>query len=118
MLWGIAPRCLAVIDPDGPVLGIEIRQAQVVVVRVLVGLSDLERSAENAAKDKPCLAVRPGFKHHVLELHLMPLVQTERVAVNLPPWAGFVFGNTTTYAIMGNRCYYIPEDVKTVFDRD
>ena len=32
---------LVVIDPDGPDLGIQIRQAQVVVVRVLVGLNDL-----------------------------------------------------------------------------
>ena len=36
---------LVVIDPDGPDLGVKIRQAQVVVVRVLVGLDDLERSA-------------------------------------------------------------------------
>ena len=36
---------LVVIDPDGPDLGVKIRQAQVVVVRVLVGLNDPERSA-------------------------------------------------------------------------
>ena len=47
---------LVVIDPDGPDLGVKIRQAQVVVVRVLVGLNDLERSAEDAGEDKFRLA--------------------------------------------------------------
>ena len=47
---------LVVIDPDGPDLGIQIRQAQVIVVRVLVGLNDLERSAEDAGEDKFRLA--------------------------------------------------------------
>ena len=47
---------LVVIDPDGPDLGVKIRQAQVVVVRVLVGLNDPERSAEDAAEDKLRLA--------------------------------------------------------------
>lgn len=85
---------LVVIDPDGPDLGIEIRQAQVVIVRVLVGLNDLERSAENAAEDKPCLATKPGFEHHGLELRLLPFVQTERVTVNLPALqTGFVLGS-------------------------
>ena len=44
------------IDPDGPDLGVKIRQAQVVVVRVLVGLNDPERSAEDAGEDKFRLA--------------------------------------------------------------
>lgn len=83
---------LVVIDPDGPDLGIEIHQAQVIVVRVLVGLNDLERSAEDATEDKMCLAPLPGFEHHALELRLLPFVQTERVAVNLPALrTGFVF---------------------------
>ena len=43
-------------DPDGPDLGVKIRQAQVVVVRVLVGLNDPERSAEDAGEDKFRLA--------------------------------------------------------------
>ena len=47
---------LVVIDPDGPDLGVKIRQAQVVVVRVLVGLNDPERSAEDAGEDKFRLA--------------------------------------------------------------
>ena len=47
---------LIVIDPDGPDLGVKIRQAQVVVVRVLVGLNDLKRSAEDAADNKLRLA--------------------------------------------------------------
>lgn len=47
---------LVVIDPDGPDLGVKIRQAQVVVVRVLVGLNDLKRSAEDAADNKLRLA--------------------------------------------------------------
>ena len=47
---------LVVIDPDGPDLGVKIRQAQVVVMRVLVGLNDLERSAEDAGEDKFRLA--------------------------------------------------------------
>lgn len=85
---------LVVIDPDGPDLGVKIRQAQVVIVRVLVGLNDLERSAENAAEDELGLAPLPGFKHHVLELRLLPFVQTERVTVNLPALrTGFVFGS-------------------------
>ena len=47
---------LIVIDPDGPDLGVKIRQAQVVIVRVLVGLNDPERSAEDAGEDKFRLA--------------------------------------------------------------
>ena len=47
---------LVVIDPDGLDLGVKIRQAQVVVVRVLVGLNDPERSAEDAGEDKFRLA--------------------------------------------------------------
>lgn len=93
---------LVVIDPDGPDLGVKIRQAQVIVVRVLVGLNDLERSAEDAAEDKPCLAAKPGFKHHVLELRLLPFVQTERVAVNLPALrTGFVFGSCHIFNFKG-----------------
>lgn len=85
---------LVVIDPDGPDLGIEIRQAQVIVVRVLVGLNDPERSAEDAAEDKLRFAVLPGFEQHVFKLRLLAFVQTERVAVNLPALrTGFVFGS-------------------------
>jgi len=47
---------LVVIDPDSPHLSIKIRQAQIVVVRVLVGLNDLKRSAEDAADNKLRLA--------------------------------------------------------------
>ena len=43
---------LVVIDPDSPDLSVKIRQAQVVVVRVLVGLNDPKRSAEDAADNK------------------------------------------------------------------
>lgn len=85
---------LVVIDPYGPDLGIEICQAQVIVMRILVGLNDLERSAKDAAEDELGLAPLPGFEHHVLELDLLPFVQTERVAVNLPALrTGFIFGS-------------------------
>lgn len=47
---------LIVIDPDGPDLGIQIRQAHVIVVRVFIGLNDPERSAEDAGEDKFRLA--------------------------------------------------------------
>ena len=47
---------LVVIDTDSPDLGVKIGQTQVVVVRVLVGLNDLERSAEDAGEDKFRLA--------------------------------------------------------------
>lgn len=47
---------LVVIDPDSPHLSIKIRQAQIVVVRVLVGLNDPERSAEDTGEDKFRLA--------------------------------------------------------------
>lgn len=70
---------LVVIDPDGPDLGIKIRQAQVVVVRVLVGLNDFERSAE----DKLRFAVLPGFEQHVQQLRFLLMVQPEIVVVRL-----------------------------------
>ena len=85
---------LVVIDPDGPDLGVKIRQAQVIVVRVLVGLNDFERSAEDTADNKLRFAVLPGFEQHVFKFHLLAFIQTERVAVNLPALrTGFVFGS-------------------------
>lgn len=96
---------LVVIDPDGPDLGIEIRQAQVVVVRVLVGLNDLERSAEDAAEDKLRFAVLPGFEQHVFKLCLLAFVQAERVAVNLPALrTGLVFGSCLPYLQILRLC--------------
>lgn len=74
---------LVVIDPDGPDLGIQIRQAQVVVVRVLVGLNDLKRSAEDTGKDKLRLAPLARLKHHFLKLHLLLFIQPECVHVTL-----------------------------------
>ena len=74
---------LVVIDPDGPELGIQIRQAQVVVVRVLVGLNDFERSAEDAAANKLRSAFHSGFEHHVQQLRFLLMVQPEIVVVRL-----------------------------------
>ena len=74
---------LVVIDPDGPDLGIQIRQAQVVVVRVLVGLNDFERSAEDAADNKLRSAFHSGFEHHVQLLRFLLMVQPEIVVVRL-----------------------------------
>ena len=83
---------LVVIDTDSPDLGVKIGQTQVVVVRVLVGLDDLERSAEDSTEDKIRLVALTGFQHHVFKFGLLPLVQTERVAVNLPAFrTGLVF---------------------------
>ena len=83
---------LVVIDPDSPDLSVKIRQAQVIVVRVLVGLNNLERSAEDTGEDKIRLVAQTGFQHHVFKFGLLLLVQTERVAVNLPAFrTGLVF---------------------------
>lgn len=75
---------LIVVDPDGPDLGVKIRQAQVVVVRVLVSLNDFERSAEDTGKNKMRFAPLACFQHHGLELCLLLFIQPECVAVNLP----------------------------------
>ena len=77
---------LVVIDPDGPDLGVKIRQAQVIVVRVFVGLNDPERSAENTADDKLRSASHSGFEHHVPKLGFLLMVQPEIVVVRL--WVG------------------------------
>ena len=74
---------LVVIDPDGPDLGIQIRQAHVVVVRVLVGLNDFERSAEDTADNKLRPAFHAGFEHHVQQLGFLLMVQPEIVVVRL-----------------------------------
>ena len=74
---------LVVIDPDGPDLGIQIRQAQVIVVRVFVGLNDPERSAEDAADNKLRSAFHSGFEHHVQQLRFLLMVQPEIVVVRL-----------------------------------
>ena len=74
---------LVVIDPDGPDLGIKIRQAQVIVVRVLVGLNDFERSAEDTADDKLRSASHSGFEHHVPKLGFLLMIQQEIVVVRL-----------------------------------
>ena len=74
---------LVVIDPDGPDLGIKIRQAQVIVVRVLVGLNDFERSAEDTADNKLRSASHSGFEHHVPKLGFLLMIQQEIVVVRL-----------------------------------
>ena len=72
---------LVVIDPDGPDLGVKIRQAQVVVVRILVGLNDPKRSAEDAGDNKLRSAFHAGFEHHVQQLGFLLLVQPEIVVI-------------------------------------
>ena len=74
---------LVVIDPDGPDLGVKIRQAQVIVVRVYICLNDFERSAEDTAEDKLRFAVLPGFEQHVQQLRFLLMVQPEIVVVRL-----------------------------------
>ena len=74
---------LVVIDADGPDLGIQIRQAHVVVVRVLVGLNDFERSAEDTTDNKLRSAFHSGFEHHVQQLRFLLMVQPEIVVVRL-----------------------------------
>ena len=74
---------LVVIDPDGPDLGVKIRQAQVVVVRVYICLNDPERSAEDTTEDKLRFAVLPGFEQHVQQLGFLLMVQPEIVVVRL-----------------------------------
>jgi hypothetical protein len=83
---------LVIVDPDGPDLGVKIRQAQIIVVRVFVGLNDFERSAEDTAEDEFRFVPLAGFEHHVQKSGLLLLVQPERVAVNLPACRpGFIF---------------------------
>ena len=72
---------LVVIDPDGPDLSVKIRQAQVVVVRVLVGLNDLERSAEDTADKKIGFAANSCLEHHVPQLGFLLVIQPEIVVV-------------------------------------
>lgn len=74
---------LVVIDPDGPDLGVKIRQAQIIVVRVLVGLNDLERSAEDTADEKIGFAANSCFEHHVSQLGFLLVIQPEIVVVRL-----------------------------------
>ena len=74
---------LVVVDPDGPDLSVKIRQAQVVVVRVLVGLNDLERSAEDTADEKIGFAANSCLEHHVPQLGFLLVIQPEIVVVRL-----------------------------------
>lgn len=88
---------LVVIDPDGPDLGIQIRQAQVVVVRVFVGLNDFERSAEDAADNKLRSAFHAGFEHHVPKLGFLLMIQPEIVVVRLGVCDPCLFFHNTEY---------------------
>ena len=74
---------LIVVDPDGPDLGVKIRQAQVVVVRVLVSLNDLERSAEDTADEKIGFAANSCLEHHIPQLGFLLVIQPEIVVVRL-----------------------------------
>lgn len=74
---------LVVVDPDGPDLSVKIRQAQVVVVRVFVGLNDFERSAEDAADEKIGFAANSCLEHHVPQLGFLLVIQPEIVVVRL-----------------------------------
>ena len=74
---------LVVIDTDSPDLGVKIGQTQVVVVRVLVGLDDLERSAEDTADEKVGFTANSCFEHHVSQLGFLLMIQPEIVVVRL-----------------------------------
>lgn len=82
---------LIVVDPDGPDLGVKIRQAQVVVVRVLVSLNDFERSAEDTGKNKMRFVPLSHFQHHLFKLRLLLFIQPKCVNVILRVGDPFLF---------------------------